>query len=217
MPAEVAGRRGAGLEGHLGGARGVLVGQVANVVVGRIEIQGQAADRQGRRFELQAARAHIAGIGQVLGAVGLVVGIGLVAVDHGPEQVAVEDQAVVEEGGLQPQLGIVGALGANQQRVGTGAGSAGHGQVDAAGFLAVGQRGVAQNLVAEAVAEAEQSGRTDAVQADVAAVVGADPAVARGRRRAAHRGAAERGVAFDPGGLFLVGAAHAGGEVQALG
>ncbi|MGV8590684.1 hypothetical protein, partial [Pseudomonas aeruginosa] len=50
--------RSRGLEGHLGGARGVLVGQVANVVVGRIEIQGQAADRQGRRFELQAARAH---------------------------------------------------------------------------------------------------------------------------------------------------------------
>ncbi|MNJ46411.1 hypothetical protein D3C77_415390 [compost metagenome] len=157
MPGEVAGRRGARLQGDFRRARGILVGEVAHVVVGAVEVQGQATQRHQGAFQLHPARAHRAGVGQVLHAVGFVVGVGLVAMHLGPEQVGIELQAAIPEGALEAQLGIVGALGANQQRVGTGHWRGRHRQVDPAGLLAMGQGGVTQQIVGKAITQVQQA------------------------------------------------------------
>ncbi|CAI8760338.1 hypothetical protein EMIT0196P_150106 [Pseudomonas chlororaphis] len=146
-----------------------------------------------------------------------VVGIGLVAVDLGPEQVGVELQALVPQGALETQFGVVGALGADQQRVGPGGGRRADGQVDPAGFLAVGQGRVAQQIVGEAVAEVEQARGAGAVLVEVAGVVGPGSPAPGGGRGTGHRGATHWRVAGHPGAFFFIGAAQAGGEVQAFG
>ncbi len=80
----------------------------------------------------------------------------------------------------------------------------------------MGQAGVAEQVVAELVAEAEQRRRGEVVLAEIAGIVGTELAVAHRRADPADRRAAQRSEALDLGVLLLVGTAQAGGEVQAF-
>ncbi|MNJ71603.1 hypothetical protein D3C77_681660 [compost metagenome] len=71
----------------------------------------------------------------------------------GPEQVGVKLQAAIPEGALETELGIVGALGTDQQRIGACHRRGRYRQVDPTGLLAMGQGGVAEKILGKAITQ----------------------------------------------------------------
>ncbi|MOA28136.1 hypothetical protein D3C78_1490620 [compost metagenome] len=135
-----------------------------------------------------------------------VVGVGLIAVDLGPEQVGIELQATVPQGALETELGVIGALGADQQRVGAGNRCRAYRQIDPAGLFAMGQGGVCEQVVGDAVAEVQQTRRAGAVLIQIAGVEDASASTSCRSRRTGNRCTTHRGITGDIGAFLFIGA-----------
>ncbi|VVN48744.1 hypothetical protein PS681_06122 [Pseudomonas fluorescens] len=81
----------------------------------------------------------------------------------------------------------------------------------------MGQRGVTEHIIGDAIAEVKQPRGTGAVLIQVARIVSAGTTASRRGRSARDCRAADRRIARDPGVFFFIGATHPGGEVQSLG
>ncbi|MCY1426071.1 hypothetical protein D9M71_418810 [compost metagenome] len=135
-----------------------------------------------------------------------VVGVGLIAVDLGPEQVGIELQATVPQGALETELGVIGALGADQQRVGAGNRCRAYRQIDPAGLFAMGQGGVCEQVVGDAVAEVQQTRRAGAVLIQIAGIESAGTTAPCCGGRTGYRNATDRCLARDIGVFLFIGA-----------
>ena len=125
--------------GELGRAGRVDEAQVAGVGMGAVEVEAEPGHRPGRDLQLDAAGAHLVGIGEVAAQhAELAVGDGrLIVVDLRPERGEVHGQPPVEEAGLEAELEMVDRLGldrggAQDRLVGRVERQAR--QIDAAGF-----------------------------------------------------------------------------------